>query len=178
MPTTPNYGLPYSTLQDPPNGAQQQQELASATDAALNNVETSIENRLDERIVGTRLWRSTAQSIPAGTRVPIVFDTMIVVDYGVNWNGSDTVTISQGGIFVVSAWYRNFGGTNEDRYVYITVNGSILVSNSTASSANSGASGSVPCSPGDEVRAELFDGGGGQLEPGTPHFSVFRIGTL
>ncbi len=37
MPQTPNFKLPYPNLSDPPNGAQQIEDLASATDEAIQD---------------------------------------------------------------------------------------------------------------------------------------------
>jgi hypothetical protein len=80
MPTTPLYALPYPTLDDPPNVPADMQELADATDAALNVVQST-------RIFAT-VAALTAWAAPDGSQ-------------------ARAVDVERTYIRIGGAWYRN-----------------------------------------------------------------------
>jgi hypothetical protein len=72
MPTTPNYGYPYPTLDDPPNVPADLQELAEAIDADLKadrdarRVPLLFTGTGTQALSGTTVYIAVSASIPAG----------------------------------------------------------------------------------------------------------------
>lgn len=144
-------------------------------------------NRIDQlerdtsagQITGVRLRRSTSQSFSSFTWTKVVFDTEVYQATDISWDGAGDVTAQLAGLYAVSGWFRNTGGNNVDRYVAVYVNGTQVNSSSVASSANVSTADFIPLQSGDVVSAYAFDEGGNpQLVAGTPHMSVFRIGSV
>lgn len=121
MGTTNNYGLRYSESSDPPNGAQQIQDLAEDVDAAL----AGVANALGHPPAAQMVCSNNVQQFPTGVSAPVTFNSA-PIDTAGGWNGSDSYTVREAGVYMLSGsfgWGAVDGGY---RNLRIEVNGTAV----------------------------------------------------
>lgn len=110
--TTANWAIPYGLLTDPPNGAAQTQAAAERIDTLFSGADgrlTILETRTD--LNGGEVRASAAQSLPSGAGTKLTFGTVVRTPTGITWNGTDTWTLLEDGVYSVYAQARKNANT-------------------------------------------------------------------
>lgn len=106
MGTTPQYGIPYPQLSDAPNGPTQMQALATQVEASLSPVDakaTSLD--VANRKAGGE-WRASAGVTLVTGSNKLAFPTNVVASSNITFNGTDTWTINESGVYVMHLQLR------------------------------------------------------------------------
>ncbi|PRX48690.1 hypothetical protein B0I33_104508 [Prauserella shujinwangii] len=130
MPATPNYGLPYPALTDPPNVPADVQALAEAVDTALGNTDSAaaaLDTRVDtlESAVTKGRWERVAVlNVPNFAVTTITYDTTVRASPDVTLDaGGQTFTLNRSGWYRIWARIRINGGstngTDKERLLWV-----------------------------------------------------------
>jgi hypothetical protein len=164
MPVTPIYGLPYSALTDPPNGAAQQQDLAEAVETELSTVNGRVDTTnsdvaaLDTRVADTETKVAAAKT--AGTS--LTNDTAAANNTWERW-GTEAVIFTNPGVPVdvtasMTGSYNNVLNTDTDAFTRVAI------------SFDSGSTYTVGSAPGTTVGTSVGN-------RGSTAASAYRSGT-
>ncbi|HEY3513561.1 MAG TPA: hypothetical protein VG497_01925 [Kribbella sp.] len=99
---TPRYSIPYAVLGDQPHGPNQQKAIADAVEAALGTVD----DYAHRAAIGGEYREAAANSLTGGGAIRLTFATAVKAANGITWNGTNTWTITEAGVYACYAQCR------------------------------------------------------------------------
>lgn len=108
--TTPRYSLSYPVLGDAPHGPNQILDLAQDVETALGVVDDFARRAA----VGGEYKEAGVNSLTGGGAVRLAFATAVKAANGITWNGTNTFTTTEAGVYACYAQCRKSAAAAQD----------------------------------------------------------------
>jgi hypothetical protein len=143
MPTTPIYNLPYPADSDPPDGAQQIQDLAEDVETVIDGIDDRLDIVEAGFLAGTAghafYYSVAGQAISGSTDTKVVFGASRHLCPEVTIGTSNTFTLNKAGVWSIQTGLRPPNGSGGDKLLWIGQGGSPTTQRSGFDSVVSGA---------------------------------------
>jgi hypothetical protein len=143
MPTTPIYNFPYPADSDPPDGAQQIQDLAEDAETVIDGIDDRLDTVEAGFLAGTAghafFYSVAGQAIPGSSDTKLVFGASRHLCPEVTIGTGNTFTINKAGVWSVKTGMRPPNGASGDKLLWIGQGGSPTTQRSGFDSVTSGA---------------------------------------
>jgi hypothetical protein len=128
MPATPIYNFPYPADSDPPDGAQQIQDLAEDVETALDGVDDRLDIVEAGFLAGTAghafYYSNAGQSITLNTDTKVTFGANRTTCPEVTIGTSNTFTLNKAGVWCIETGVRPPNASGGNKLLWIGQGGS------------------------------------------------------
>lgn len=108
--TTPRYSIPFAVTGDTPHGPNQEKAIADQVELVLGIVDDFARRAA----VGGEYKESGANSLTGGGAVRLAFGTAVKAAAGITWNGTNTFTVTEAGVYACYAQCRKSAAAASD----------------------------------------------------------------